>query len=177
MGISGDPLSPPRSEPTPAATSPSPSLAAPGDRVPVPVSRSMPAGAARPLPNVLTGLRVLVVDDEADTRDLFAAVLTAGGARVSKADSASEALERLVGEPVDVVLSDIAMPGGDGYWLVREIRALPDARVNAVPVVAVTAFGREHSRGRVLAAGFADHMQKPTDPDLLCRVVAAAAGR
>ena len=137
----------------------------------------MPAGAVRPLPTVLTGLRVLVVDDDADTRDLFAAVLATGGATVSKADSASEALERLVAEPVDVVLSDIAMPGGDGYWLVREIRALPDARVNSVPVVAVTAFGREHSRSRVLAAGFADHMQKPTDPDRLCRVVAAAAGR
>ncbi|HET9316665.1 MAG TPA: response regulator [Vicinamibacteria bacterium] len=137
----------------------------------------MPAGAAGPLPPVLTGLRVLVVDDDTDTRELFAAVLTTGGASVSTASSASEALALLAGRPVDVVLSDIAMPGGDGYWLVRQIRALPDAPVNAVPVVAVTAFGRDHSRSRALAAGFADHLQKPADPTLLCRAVAAAAGR
>jgi len=126
---------------------------------------------------LLTGLRVLVVDDDVDTRELFAAVLATGGATVSTADSAAEALALLGGGPVDVVLSDIAMPGGDGYWLVRQIRNLPDARVNAVPVVAVTAFGREHSRARALAAGFADHLQKPTDPDRLCRAVVAAAGR
>ena len=135
-----------------------------------------PAEWAVPVPSLLAGLRVLVVDDDTDTRELFAAVLAASGADVAMAGSAPEALELLRAQAVDVVLSDIAMPGGDGYWLVREIRALPDT-VNSVPVVAVTAFGREHSRDRVLAAGFAAHLQKPADPELLCRTVAAAAGR
>ena len=169
-----------RSELTPAASSSSPGhppTGAPRERAPVPPSRATPAGAARPLPPLLTGLRALVVDDDADTRELFAAVLATGGATALQAGSASEALAVLAEQPVDVVLSDIAMPGGDGYWLVRQIRALPDTPVNAVPVVAVTAFGREHSRARALAAGFADHLQKPTDPALLCRAVAAAAGR
>jgi CheY-like chemotaxis protein len=77
----------------------------------------------------------------------------------------------------DVVLSDIAMAGEDGYWLAREIRRLPDAALSGVPIVAVTAYGREHSRARVLAAGFVDHLQKPVDPAILCQTVAKAAGR
>ena len=137
----------------------------------------MPAETIGPRAHRLTGLRVLVVDDDTDTRELFATVLATGGADVSVAGSAPEALALLAARPVDVVLSDIAMPGGDGYWLVREIRASPAASVQSVPIVAVTAFGREHSSARVLAAGFAAHLQKPTDPDLLCRTVAAAAGR
>jgi CheY-like chemotaxis protein len=126
---------------------------------------------------VLNGLRVLVVDDDEDTMELFAAVLAACGADVSTAPRALEALSRLANRPADVVLSDIAMPGGDGYWLVREIRQLADALVRGVPVVAVTAFGHEHSRARTLSAGFADHLQKPVDPEVLCRTVARAAGR
>jgi CheY-like chemotaxis protein len=76
-----------------------------------------------------------------------------------------------------VVLSDIAMVGHDGYWLVREIRALPGAAGPALPVVAATAYGREHSRARALDAGFTDLLGKPVDPELLCRAIARAAGR
>jgi CheY-like chemotaxis protein len=130
-----------------------------------------------PLPSVLSGVRVLVVEDDEDTRELFAAALTACGAEVATASRALEALHLLTAGPAHVVLSDIAMPGGDGYWLVQEIRRLPDASVKNVPVVAVTAYGREHSRARALAAGFANHLQKPVDPEVLCRTVAMAAGR
>jgi CheY-like chemotaxis protein len=101
-------------------------------------------------------------------------------ASVTAAASADEALVAVAAAGpggFDVVLSDIAMPGGDGYWLVREIRQLADALVRSVPVVAVTAFGREHSRARTLSAGFADHLQKPVDPEVLCQTVARAAGR
>jgi CheY-like chemotaxis protein len=126
---------------------------------------------------VLAGLRVLVVDDDEDTADLFATALTACGAEVVTATSAAEALRLLVAGTPDVVLTDIAMPGADGYWLLREIRQLTDASARAVPVLAVTAFGREHFRTRVMAAGFTDHLEKPVDPEALCLAVARARGR
>jgi len=129
------------------------------------------------LPRVLTGVRVLVVDDDEDTTQLFATALAACGAEVATATSASEALRVLAAQVPDVVVSDIAMPGDDGYWLVREIRRLDDARARTVPVLAVTAFGREHFRARVLAAGFVDHLEKPVDPEALCLAVARAKRR
>jgi DNA-binding NarL/FixJ family response regulator len=76
-----------------------------------------------------------------------------------------------------VVLSDIAIPGENGYWLLQEIRRLPDERLRALPVVAATAYGCEHSRARTLAAGFVEQLQKPADPEQLCRTVARVAGR
>jgi CheY-like chemotaxis protein len=134
--------------------------------------------ADRPrLPRVLTGVRVLVVDDDEDTADLFAAALTACGADVVTATTASEALRVIAARAPDVVVTDIAMPGADGYWLLREIRQLADAPARTVPVVAVTAFGREHFRARALAAGFVAHLEKPVDPETLCLAVARAAGR
>jgi CheY-like chemotaxis protein len=129
------------------------------------------------LPSVLTGVRVLVVDDDEEALELFEAALTSCGADVVTASSAPAALRVLDARSVDVVVSDIAMPGVDGYWLVREIRRLAKPSVNAVPVVAVTAFGREYARSRTLAAGFADHLEKPVDPEVLCRTVAKAARR
>ena len=123
---------------------------------------------------MLTGVRVLVVDDNEDTTQLFAAALAACGADVVTANSASEALRVFAIQPPDVVVTDIAMPGADGYWLVREIRLLEDERARSVPVLAVTAFAREHFRGRALAAGFVDHLEKPVDPEMLCLAVARA---
>jgi CheY-like chemotaxis protein len=129
------------------------------------------------LPHVLTGARVLVVDDDEDTVQLFATALAACGADVVTATSAAEALRAIASQAPDVVVTDIAMPGADGYWLVREIRQLEDVHARTVPVLAVTAFGREHFRGRVLAAGFADHLEKPVDPEVLCLAVARARDR
>jgi CheY-like chemotaxis protein len=77
----------------------------------------------------------------------------------------------------DVVLTDIAMPGQDGYWLVGEIRALADPAARSVPVVATTAYGWVHPRERALAAGFVDHLAKPVEPGVLRATVARAAGR
>jgi CheY-like chemotaxis protein len=129
------------------------------------------------LPRVLVGVRVLVVDDDPDTTDLFATALAACGADVVTTTSAPEALRALRDRAPDVVVTDIAMPGADGYWLLREIRQLEDARARALPVLAVTAFGREHLRARVLAAGFVDRLEKPVDPEALCVAVARASGR
>ena len=126
------------------------------------------------LPHVLHGVHVLVVDDDADTRELFAAVLRECGAVVVATAGAVAALHQIAEQAIDVVVSDIAMPGADGYWLVQEIRKLPDERSRVLPVVAVTAFGREHLRGQAIAAGFADHLEKPVDPEALCRAVARA---
>jgi CheY-like chemotaxis protein len=135
-------------------------------------------GPARPrLPRVLQGVRVLVVDDNEDTAALFAAALTTCGAEVETANNAPDALRQLASRGADVVVSDIAMPGADGFWLVGEIRRLTDDRLRNVPVVAVTAFGREYTRARTLAAGFVDHLEKPLDPEVLCLTVARARRR
>jgi CheY-like chemotaxis protein len=143
----------------------------------VDAERPSPGLRRERLPTMLQGLEVLVVDDDAETASLFKTVLTLYGATVSTAAGAREALRMLGVHAPHVVLSDIAMPGEDGYWLLQEIRRLPDDAVRRVPVVAATAYGREHSRARTMAAGFADHLQKPVDPELLCRTVARAAGR
>ena len=136
-----------------------------------------PQERPRYLPRILKGVRALVVDDDRDNLELFSAALTGCGAVVVTASRADEGLRLLSTRRFDVVVSDIAMPGGDGYWLIRQVRLLPDPRFSDIPLVAVTAFGREHSRARVLAAGFAAHLQKPLDPEDLCRAVAKAVGR
>jgi len=117
------------------------------------------------------------VDDDEGSLDYFAMALRAAGAAVRTAPSAVEALQILQVQPVDVVLSDIAMPGQDGYWLVHQLREAPDPAVRRVPVVATTAYGRMHSRDKALAAGFVDHLSKPVEPDRLCAAIARAAGR
>ena len=136
-----------------------------------------PAQRPGPLQRILVGLRVLVVDDDADVLELFELALTACGADVTATNNARDAIALAARMRPHVIVSDIAMVGEDGYWLVRELKRLPTEIVGDVPVVAVTAYGREHPRARVLAAGFVDHLQKPIDPEQLCRVVARAAGR
>jgi CheY-like chemotaxis protein len=122
-------------------------------------------------------LTVVVVDDDESTLEYFAFALRTCGATVETASNAPDALRLVQARRPDVVLSDIAMTGHDGYWLVREIREL-GARVSLrVPVVATTAYGREHSRDRTLAAGFSEHLAKPVDPEVLCQTIAKAAGR
>jgi CheY-like chemotaxis protein len=140
-------------------------------------SPELSASHRSPLPRVLQGVRVLVVDDDEDTAELFAVALSACGAHVVTTTSAPHALRALAAEALDVVVTDLAMPGADGYWLVNEIRRLADDRARTLPVVAVTAFGREHFRGRAIAAGFFDHLVKPVEPEALCLAVARAVGR
>jgi len=139
--------------------------------------RSSPAPGGATRRRRLAGLSVLVVEDDESTADYFAVALQTEGAVVHIAAGAAEALRRLSAHTPDVILSDIAMPRHDGYWLVRAIREHPDAKVREVPVVATTAHGHDHSRERTLAAGFVDHLPKPVEPDALCAAIARAAGR
>ena len=125
----------------------------------------------------LAGIHVLVVDDNGDGRELIKHVLLHDDARVTTAESGAEALEILKFSVPDVLVSDIAMPGETGYWLVREIRKLPAANGGMLPALAVTAFGAVFSRERALEAGFNDYLPKPLDPWELCRCVARLAGR
>jgi hypothetical protein len=125
----------------------------------------------------LTGIRVLLVDDEADSREMMASALETCGATVVAAASAREALQALNRSHVDVMLSDIAMPEKDGYELIREVRATSTARIAAVPAAAVTACVRDDERQRALAAGYHMHLAKPVHPAALARAVAALARR
>jgi CheY-like chemotaxis protein len=138
-----------------------------------------PAPAERPgrLERILTGLRVVVVDDDEDVLEFFVVALTTCGADVSAASNARDGLALARQMRPHVVVSDIAMSGEDGYWLVRELRRAGGDLPSQVPVVATTAFGREHTRARVLAGGFSELLKKPVDPEALCRVVASMAGR
>ncbi len=142
------------------------------------VSASSPASGAvneNPL-QVLNGLRVLIVDDEADARDLLATILQQSGAQVRIAASAGEAFDLLLHSRADVLVSDIAMPQVDGYDLMRQIRALDAERGGDIPAIALTAYARESDRIAALEAGFHVHLPKPFDPDELVKVVAKLAG-
>ncbi|MBV8857482.1 MAG: response regulator [Acidobacteria bacterium] len=118
----------------------------------------------------LGGVRVLVVDDQADARELLAMVLSRAGAQVSTAASAAEALELLGREEPDVLVSDVGMPAEDGYALIGRVRDLTAARV---PSVALTAYASEDDRRRALAAGFDAHLPKPVEPAELVSVIAS----
>ncbi len=128
-------------------------------------------------PSALSGLRILVVDDEPDSRELFIAALEGCGAEVIAAASVTEALEALERLRPDVLVSDIGMPGVDGYDLIRRVRALESGRGKRLPALALTAYARPEDRARALAAGFDRHAAKPAEPGDLVKTVAAMAGR
>jgi PAS domain S-box-containing protein len=123
----------------------------------------------------LAGLRVLVVDDDADARDVMRLAFEQAGARVTLATSAAEALATFERAPVDALVSDIAMPGKDGYELIKALRA--SARGAAIPAVALTAYAHVEDRERALKAGFQLHVAKPIDPAAVVRAVALVARR
>jgi signal transduction histidine kinase/ActR/RegA family two-component response regulator len=128
---------------------------------------------------LLGGLLIVVVDDEADARDLLKTVLRQQGAEVLTASAASEAY-RLIAEAVhtpDLLISDISMPGEDGYSLIRRIRSLPPGQGGRIPAVALTAFGRMEDRVRALNAGFEMHLPKPVELTELVLVAASLSGR
>jgi len=143
------------------------------------VALAAPEGAERDtrVPVRLSGVRVLVVEDEEDTRDLLSAALGHSGAVVDLAASAEEALAALRRRRPDVVVCDIGMPVEDGYALLTRVRALSAEEGGLVPAVALTAYARSDDRRRALAAGFQVHLAKPVDPDELISVVARMAGR
>jgi PAS domain S-box-containing protein len=125
----------------------------------------------------MAGMRILVVEDEEDARELLVALLERAGAIVSAASSAREALAVLEREPPAVVLSDIGMPGEDGYALIRRIRALGSENIARTPAVALTAFARPEDRTRALDAGFDSHVSKPIEPNELFAAIISLAAR
>jgi PAS domain S-box-containing protein len=128
-----------------------------------------------PTPPQLEGLKVLVVDDDDDARQLLQEILEACGSRVTTASSSAEAMSVFERQPPDVLLSDIGMPGEDGYALIRRVRALPVSRGGGVPAAALTAYARVEDRREVLSAGFMMHVPKPVEPEELVAVIASLA--
>jgi signal transduction histidine kinase len=125
----------------------------------------------------LAGLRIVVADDQDDSRDLIEFLLTQQGAVVTGAASAAEAFAAVKGHPPDVLLSDIEMPGENGYALIGRVRALAPEDGGAVPAAAMTAHGSREDRDRALAAGFQRHLPKPFQPADLFALVGDLAGR
>jgi signal transduction histidine kinase/CheY-like chemotaxis protein len=130
-----------------------------------------------PVPGSLEGLAVLVVDDDEESRQVAAAQLEDHDASVLMASSAQQALELLEHEHVDVLVADIAMPGEDGYSLIRKLRALNRAEIASIPAAALTAFARTEDRQKALRAGFQAHLTKPIDANSLISAVASLSGR
>lgn len=129
-----------------------------------------------PLPVGSAGTRVLVVDDDADARELVGFVVEAGGMDARLASSAEEGLVELVRYAPHVIISDIGMPHEDGYSFIRSIRTHPDARRRETPVIALTAFASGEDRSRALVEGFNLHLGKPVEPAELVRAVLQLAG-
>lgn len=118
----------------------------------------------------LDGVRVLVVDDEEDARELIGRALEDRGATISLAANSRDAIEILEHDDIDVLLADIAMPGDDGYSLIKQIRSAGTS-VSSIPAAAVTAHARDEERTRALAAGFQMHLAKPVEPGEIVRTV------
>ena len=125
----------------------------------------------------LRGLKILVVDDEADTRELIREVLKECGSEVITSPSAADALIALEQQKPDVLISDLGMPDEDGYSLISKVRALPSEKGGNIPAAALTAYARVEDRMRVLRSGFQFHLPKPIDSAELVTVVASLAGR
>lgn len=122
-------------------------------------------------PADLQGLRVLVVDDDPFIREVLTVMLRLSGAKVIVVGSAPEGLSTLLRCRPDVLVSDIRMPGEDGYSLIRKVRALSPEQGGSTPAIAITAFGQEEDRARARAAGFQLHLTKPLDPQELAGAI------
>jgi signal transduction histidine kinase/CheY-like chemotaxis protein len=127
------------------------------------------------LPHGLEGLRVLVVDDEPDARDLLTYLLETCGIEVRAAASATEAMRELERYAPHLIISDIGMPDEDGYTLIRSVRTLPNEK-RSIPAIALTAFARNEDRTRALVEGFNRHMAKPVEPKALVQAVVDLVG-
>ncbi|GAC1534563.1 MAG: hypothetical protein NVS2B4_14940 [Ramlibacter sp.] len=138
----------------------------------VPGLESAPGDLPRIVLDDLSGLDVLVVDDEADARQLLAQILEQCHANVRLADDADDALRQAAQAPPDVLVSDIGMPGVDGFELMRRVRASQDRRLATVPAIALTAFTRAEDRRRALEAGYDRFLRKPVDAAELAAMVA-----
>jgi CheY-like chemotaxis protein len=136
-----------------------------------------PEGQDETRSSALRGVRVLVVDDEHDTREVLSVMLARYGPEVRAAGSAAEAREIFQQWKPDVLVSDIGMPEEDGYALIGKIRALSPEEGGVVPAIALTAFAAAQDKERALAAGFHRHLAKPVEPVALAKAVARILGR
>ena len=125
----------------------------------------------------LSGIKVLVLDDESDARELIRQVLEDCGADVVTAGAASEALLFIERDKPQIVVSDIGMPDVDGFEFLRRVRTLGRAKGGGVPVIALTAFARSEDRTRALRAGYLVHLSKPVESSELIATVASIVGR
>ena len=140
-----------------------------------PVLRDVaPAG---PIPGTLDGRRILLVDDEADAREMLSELLRRAGAEVSAAASAREAFDQIAQSVPDILVSDIGMPQQDGYALIEELRRMPADRGGTIPAIALTAYAREDDRRRALNAGFQAHLTKPVEAQQLLADIARLTER
>ena len=121
----------------------------------------------------LRGVRVVLVEDHDDSRELLAFMLEQCGAVVVSAPSARTGLQAVIENRPDVVVSDLGMPGEDGYWLIREVHS----RVGTLPAVAVTGFSDRYHPVQAREAGFREYLNKPVDPERLCGAVAKVLDR
>ena len=138
----------------------------------------VPSGMPAECPPALDGARILVVDDEKDSRALVKRILEDCDAIVEIASSAAEGMAAIArGGAPDVLISDIGMPETDGYQFIRAVRALDEERGGKVPAIALTAFARSEDRQRAMLAGFDMHIVKPIEPGELIAVVARLARR
>jgi CheY-like chemotaxis protein len=125
----------------------------------------------------LEGLRLLIVDDEPDTREMLNAALKQCGAEVKSCASAGEAVEELQRWRPHVVVADIGMPVEDGYDMIQRIRRLEPQQGGQTPAIALTAYARIEDRERALAAGYQEHVPKPVEPDELVKIIVTFADR
>lgn len=121
--------------------------------------------------NSLLGIRVLVVDDESDMRDVIAFSLERSGSEVFAVETAAKALEALARFQPDILVSDIGMPEMDGYMLIQKIRALPPEQGGQIKAIALTAYAAEFDQSQALQAGFHQHLAKPVEPEVLVRAI------
>ncbi|PPS44782.1 PAS domain S-box protein [Chroococcidiopsis sp. TS-821] len=143
----------------------------------LPLQSEVSASAPNSDAIALDGARILVVDDEADTREFLTFMLAQYGAEAIAVNSAAAAIERLQSFYPDVVLSDIGMPNEDGYSLIRRIQVLAASQGRQIPAIALTAYAREEDRQAAQSAGFQLHMSKPINPSELVSAIARLIGR
>lgn len=134
-------------------------------------------GLAKLDENILSGLKILVVDDEPDSSELVATILKRSGGEVRCSPSAADALQAFKEWQPDLLISDLAMPDEDGYTLLRKLRRLKSKRAKQIPAVALSAYASDEDRAISLSKGFQLHLPKPIEPQHLVTSIASALGR
>ena len=126
-------------------------------------------------PVSFSALRILIVEDEPDTREFLKRLLESHGATVVVAVSAQQALDAIRADPPHILISDIGLPDVDGYDLIRKIREGFEQRSSTLPAIALTAYARAEDRSRALRSGYQAHLAKPVEPSELLMTIASFA--